>query len=81
MTLLKVLMRQCNNMHCYTWISLFEWVSHLSIIDFYYNCSTTETLTYLVSCEYQPAALVDLLLPMIVAPPIVADHFSKLACA
>ncbi len=59
---------------------LFEWVSHLPIIDFFNNLSTNETLTYLVSYEYQSAALVGLLLPMIVAPPLVADHFSKLAC-
>jgi len=59
---------------------LFEWISHLPIIDFYYNFSANETLTYLVSYEYQPAALVDLLLAMIVAQPLVADHFFKLAC-
>jgi hypothetical protein len=59
---------------------LFEWVFHLLTIDFYYIFSTNETLTYLVSYEYQPVALANLLLPMIVAPPLVADHFSKLTC-
>jgi hypothetical protein len=59
---------------------LFEWVSHLPIIDFYCFFSTNETFTYLVFYEYQPAALVDLLLPMIATPPLVADHFFKLAC-
>ena len=50
------------------------------MVDFYFNFVTNATLTYLVSYEYQIGALVDLLLPMIDAPPLVADHLSKLAC-
>jgi hypothetical protein len=50
------------------------------MVDFYYNFSTSEMMTYLVSYEFQSSALVDLLLPMSVAPPLVADHLSSLAC-
>ena len=31
---------------------LFEWVSHLPIIVFYYNLSSNETMTYMAPYEY-----------------------------
>jgi hypothetical protein len=42
-------MQQYALLHMY---QLFEWVFHLPIIDLYFNFSTNETLTYLVSYEY-----------------------------
>jgi hypothetical protein len=62
---------------------LSEWVSHLSIIDCYYNFLTNDASTHFlfeVPYQHQPATLLDRLLKAIGAPGLVADHLSKLAC-
>jgi len=55
---------------------LFEWVSHLPMIVFYYDFLTNETSTHFlfeVSYQHQRATLVDQLLRVIRAPVLVAD--------
>ena len=63
---------------------LFEWVSHLPIIDFYYKFLTNDAsrhfLLFEVSYQHQPAKLLDRLLKVIDAPGLVADHLSTLTC-
>ena len=61
---------------------LFEWVSHLPIIDFYYKFSTNDASTHFlfeVSYQHQSATLLDRLLKVIGAPGLVVDALSNLA--
>jgi len=49
---LKILLR------CYTTESGFDWVSHLSMVEFYYNCYVNEASKHFpfeVSYGFQPA--------------------------
>jgi len=55
----------------------FDWTSHVSMVDSYYNCSINEATTH-SPCEvmygYQPSTLADRLLPLGGATVDVADR-------
>jgi len=49
-------------LRCHTSESGFDWVSHLLIVEFYYNCSINESSKHFpfeVSYGFQPATLAD----------------------
>jgi transposase InsO family protein len=69
-------------LRCYTTESRFDWVSHLPMIEFYYNCSINEASKHSpfgVSYGFQPTTLVDRLLSLTGAPAHVAEHLTALA--
>jgi len=73
---MKILLR------CYTPESGFDWVSHLPMVEFYYNCSINESSKHSpfeVTYGFQLATLADRLLQLTGAPALVADRLTKLA--
>ncbi len=66
-------------LRCYTAECGFDWVSHLPMIELYYNCSTNESSKhspFKASYGFQPATPVDRLLPLTGAPAPVADRLT-----
>jgi hypothetical protein len=69
-------------LRCYYAESGFDWTSHLSIVEFYYNCSINEATAHSpfeVMYGYQPSALGDRLLPMTGATADAADRLTLIA--
>ena len=69
-------------LRCYYAGSGFDWTSHLSIVEFYYNGSINEATTHSpfeVMYGYQPSALGDRLLPMTGATADAADRLTLIA--
>ncbi len=69
-------------LRCYTPESRLDLVSHLTMVEFYYNCFINEYSKHYpfeVSYGFQPATRVDRLLPLTGAPALVADRLTKLA--
>jgi hypothetical protein len=69
-------------LRCYTIKSGFDWVSHLPMVEFYYNCFINEASRHSpfeVSYGFQPATHVDRLLPLTDAPARVAERLAELA--
>ena len=69
-------------MRCYKIESGLNWVSHLPMVELYYNCSINEASKHFpseVCYAFQPTTLVDRLLPLRGAPASVADRLTKLA--
>ncbi len=69
-------------LRCYTTESGFDWVSHLLMIEFYYNCATNESYKhspFKASYGFQQATPVDRLLPLTGAPAPVANRLTELA--
>jgi len=66
----------------YTTKSRFEWVSHLPMVELYYNCSINEASTHSpfeVSYGFLPAAHADRLLQLNGAPTFVVERLTVLA--
>ncbi len=69
-------------LRCYTNESGFDWVTHLPMHEFYYNCSINEASKHSpfeASYGFQPATPADRLLPLTSAVAHVADRLTKLA--
>jgi hypothetical protein len=69
-------------LRCYTAESGFDWVSHLPMVEFYYNCAINEASKHSpfeVSYGFQPSTPADRLLPLTGAPAPVADRLTELA--
>jgi hypothetical protein len=69
-------------LRCYASESGFDWVSHLPMVEFYYNCAIKESSKHSpfeVTYGFQPSTPVDRLLPLTGAPAPVADRLTKLA--
>jgi hypothetical protein len=69
-------------LRCYTAESGFDWVSHLPMVEFYYNCSINESSKHSpfeVSYGFQPATPADRLLPLTGAPAFAAYRLTDLA--
>ena len=67
---------------CYIYESGFNWVSHLPMVDFYYNCSINESSKHYpfeVSDGFQPATLADRLLSLTGTRASDADRLTDLA--
>jgi hypothetical protein len=66
----------------YTTESGFDWVSHLPVVEFYYNCTINESSKHSpfeVTYGFQPSTRADRLLSLTGAPALVADRLTKLA--
>jgi hypothetical protein len=71
-------------LRCYTIKSVFDWVSHLPMVEFYYDCIINESSKHSpfeVTDGVQPSSSVDMLLPLTGAPDLVADRLTGLANA
>ncbi len=69
-------------LRCYTTEYEFDWVSHLPMLEFYYNSPINESSKhspFKVSYGFQPATLADRLLPLTGALALDADHLTELA--
>ncbi len=69
-------------LRCYTTESRFDWVSHLPMVEFYYNCSINESSKHSpfeISYGFQPATPADRLLPLTGAPASAANRLTDLA--
>ena len=69
-------------LRCYTIESRFHWISQLHMVEFYHNCSLNEATKhspFKVSYGFQPKTLVDRLVPLTCALPLVADRLTKSA--
>jgi hypothetical protein len=69
-------------LRCYITESGFDRVSHLPMVEFYYNCSINESSRHSpfeVSYGFQHATLADRLLPLVGARASVADRLTDLA--
>ncbi len=69
-------------LRCYTVESRFEWVSHLTMLEFYFNCYINETSKHSpfeVTYGFQPASHDDRLLPLTGAPVAIAHRLNELA--
>jgi hypothetical protein len=65
-------------LRCYCAESGFDRTSHLSMVDYYYNCSTIDASTHSpveAMCGYQPSTRAHRLLP---SDGVVADAFDRL---
>jgi hypothetical protein len=68
-------------LRCYTAESGLDWVSHLSMVEFFYNCYINEASKHSpfeVSYGFQSATHVDRLLPLTGAPALVVERLSEL---
>ena len=65
-------------LRCYIAQSGFDWVSHLPMVEFYYNCSINESSKH-SPFKVQHASHVDSLLPLTGAPAYVVDRLIDLA--
>jgi len=66
-------------LRCYYAISYFDWTSHLSMVEFYYNCYFNEATTHSsfeVMYGYQPSTPVDRLLSMVGATIDATDRLT-----
>ena len=66
-------------LRCYCAESGIDWTSHLSMVEFYYNCSINEATTHLpfeVMYGYQPPTLADPLLPLVSATTDATDRLA-----
>jgi hypothetical protein len=69
-------------LRCYTSESGFDWVSHLPMVEFYYNCTINESSKHSpfeVTYGFQPSTHVDRLLPLTGAPASDVDRVTELA--
>jgi hypothetical protein len=69
-------------LRCYRAESGFDWVSHLPMVEFYYNCTINESSKYSpfeVAYDFQPSTPSDRLLPLTGAPAPDADRLTELA--
>jgi hypothetical protein len=69
-------------LRCYTTEFGFDWVSHLPMVEFYYNCSinaSSKHSPFEVTYGFQPATRADRLLPLTGAPAPDADRLTELA--
>ena len=69
-------------LRCYTAESGFDWVTHLSMVEFYYNCYINESTTFSpfeTTYGFQPSTPADRLLPLTGAPADAADRLSDIA--
>jgi hypothetical protein len=69
-------------LRCNTTENGLDWVFHLPMVEFYYNCSINESSKHSpfeVTYGFQPATHADRLLPLIGAPPLVADRLTEMA--
>ena len=69
-------------LRCYTSESGFDWVSHLPMVEFYYNCSMNESSKHSpfeVTYGFQPSTHADRLLPLTGSLAHVADRLTDLA--
>ena len=65
-------------MLCYSSGSFSDWVSHILMVDFYYNLSTNETSTHWGVLWISTSWLSDRLWPVIDAPVLFASHLFDL---
>jgi hypothetical protein len=65
-------------LRCYTAKARFDWVSHLPIVEFYYNCfiynEASKDSPFEVSYGFQLATSADRFLPLIGAPAPVVER-------
>jgi len=69
-------------LRCYCAESGFDWTSHLSMVELYYNCSINEATTLSTFKEmhgYQPSTPTDRLLPLTGAPADAVDRLTLIA--
>jgi hypothetical protein len=69
-------------LRCYCAESGFDWTSHLSMVEFYYNCSINEAASHSpfeVMYGYQPSTPADRLLPLVGASADAADRLTLIA--
>jgi hypothetical protein len=69
-------------LRCYIAESGFDWVTHIPMVDFYYNCSINEFAKHApieVSYGFQPATVVDRLLSLTGTRASDADRLTDLA--
>ncbi len=69
-------------LRCYCAESGFDWTSHLSMVEFYYNCSTNEATSHSpfeVLYGFQPSTPVDRLLPLSSATAEAADRLTMIS--
>ena len=68
-------------LRCYCAESGLDWTSHLSMVEFYYNCSINEATSHSpfeVVYGLQPSTLLDRLLPLIGATVEAADRLTMI---
>ena len=68
-------------LRCYCAESGFDWVSHLSMVEFYYNCSINEATSHSpfeVMYGFQPSTPADRLLPLTGATAEAADRLTMM---
>ncbi len=68
-------------MRCYCAESGFDWVSHFSMVEFYYNCSINEATSHSsfeVMYGFQPSTPADRLLPLTGATAEASDRLTMM---